>query len=80
MSDFIPRADGSIEWQCEHGVGHPVWAPDMEDDTWGIHGCCGHGCCKNAPKSGWPKEWEDTNRMSALYIYRKLQSICNGGE
>ena len=34
------RADGRIEWHCEHGVGHTVWYPKGSDDT---HGCC--GCC-----------------------------------
>lgn len=30
-----PRADGRMEYQCEHGVGHGV----------GLHGCCHEGCC-----------------------------------
>ena len=34
------RADGRIEWYCEHGVGHTIWFPEGNS---GIHGCC--GCC-----------------------------------
>ena len=41
----IVRASGLIEWQCEHGVGHPdpQSIKNMGDDGWGIHGC--DGCC-----------------------------------
>jgi|GEM_PF-2915728 len=46
---FIFRADGRIEWQCEHGVGHTVWAPagyrKMTGKYWNSHGCCGSECC-----------------------------------
>ena len=31
----MPRADGRMEFQCEHGVGHGN----------GVHGCCHEGCC-----------------------------------
>jgi len=40
-NEFIRRADGRIEWLCEHGCGHTVWYPKGSDD---IHGC--DGCCK----------------------------------
>ena len=30
-----PRADGRMEWICEHGVGHGNH----------VHGCCHKGCC-----------------------------------
>lgn len=36
------RADGRIEWQCEHGIGHTLWCPKGSS---GIHGCCGNTCC-----------------------------------
>lgn len=40
--DLNYRADGRIEWLCEHGVGHTVFAPvDMDF----VHGC--DGCCKD---------------------------------
>jgi hypothetical protein len=40
----IVRASGLVEWQCEHGVGHPdVNSVDRMGDAWGIHGC--DGCC-----------------------------------
>jgi len=41
ISEFQYRADGRIEWLCEHGIGHTVWYPSYSD---GIHGC--DGCCK----------------------------------
>ena len=31
----MPRADGRMEWTCEHGVGHGNH----------VHGCCEAGCC-----------------------------------
>jgi len=41
------RADGRIEWVCEHGVGHTIWAPagyrKMTGKYWDTHGC--DGCC-----------------------------------
>jgi len=45
----IVRASGLIEWQCEHGVGHPdensvvEMGRKTDDATWGVHGC--DGCC-----------------------------------
>lgn len=47
---------GIIEHQCPHGVGHPchagidyhnvsVASEANHDYDWGIHGCCGEGCC-----------------------------------
>ncbi len=35
------RADGRLEFVCEHGVGHTVFSMD---DHW-IHGC--DGCCND---------------------------------
>lgn len=37
--DLVFRADGRIEWLCDHGVGHPIYAPNGNY----VHGCC--GCC-----------------------------------
>ena len=34
------RIDGRIEWICEHGCGHTIYAPPNMGFT---HGCC--GCC-----------------------------------
>lgn len=45
-SEFLVRMDGRIEWVCEHGVGHTVYAdPELGDWGWvhGCDGCC--GCC-----------------------------------
>jgi hypothetical protein len=40
----IIRASGLIEWQCEHGVGHPdSKSVKRMGECWGIHGC--DGCC-----------------------------------
>ena len=35
------RADGRLEWLCEHGIGHTVYSPSNSDF---VHGC--DGCCK----------------------------------
>lgn len=44
------RADGRVEYVCEHGCGHPVARRTREKDVYKpctdvdmIHGCC--GCC-----------------------------------
>jgi len=44
------RADGRVEWVCEHGVGHTIMIPDWVkkkskelQDAWWLHGC--DGCC-----------------------------------
>jgi len=43
--DTIRRADGRIEWICEHGVGHTIEVPKGKEDSeaWWSHGC--DGCC-----------------------------------
>ena len=41
VEQFSRRADGRIEWHCEHGIGHTVWYPKGSN---GIHGC--DGCCR----------------------------------
>ena len=41
--EFNKRADGRIEWVCEHGVGHTVWAPTEYGPSGYVHGC--DGCC-----------------------------------
>jgi hypothetical protein len=50
----VIRETGLIEWQCEHGVGHPDMKSIKEMDikygkgsegTWGVHGCCEDNCC-----------------------------------
>lgn len=43
--DLLWRADGRLEWICEHGVGHTVY--ELKD--WGyIHGC--DGCCQDVKR------------------------------
>jgi len=54
----IIRASGLVEWQCEHGVGHPDQSSvkTLEYLTgqkgWGIHGC--DGCCMRDDFPGKP--------------------------
>jgi len=55
LEELQYRMDGRIEWECEHGVGHTVYAPAVKQDGGGmyrnmLHGCCGHGCCSRLPK------------------------------
>lgn len=38
---IVHRADGRLEWICEHGVGHTIYS----NEAFYIHGC--DGCCKN---------------------------------
>jgi hypothetical protein len=40
ISEFEIRADGRIEWICEHGVGHTIWYPEGSNDVHGCDGCC----------------------------------------
>ncbi len=49
------RASGLLEAVCEHGCGHPIdesiawldaFGPPGARGTWGVHGCCGSGCCR----------------------------------
>lgn len=39
------RADGRVEWVCEHGVGHTIYVPKKfeKENAWWVHGC--DGCC-----------------------------------
>jgi len=34
------RIDGRLEWCCEHGIGHTVYAPKNNDYVHGCDGCC----------------------------------------
>lgn len=45
VEEFLDRLDGRIEWTCEHGVGHTVFAPKSMGKAGFIHGC--DGCCKH---------------------------------
>ena len=42
------RLDGRIEWVCEHGVGHTIWAPKSMGESRYMHGC--DGCCSHFEK------------------------------
>jgi hypothetical protein len=42
--DLLWRADGRLEWLCEHRVGHTVFATQLNFS----HGC--DGCCKEIHK------------------------------
>ncbi len=35
------RANGNVEYSCEHGVGHTVYFSGQKD----VHGCCEERCC-----------------------------------
>ncbi len=42
--ELCHRADGRLEWVCEHGIGHTVWYPKGFGSKAGpVHGC--DGCC-----------------------------------
>lgn len=43
------RADGRVEWMCEHGTGHTIAVPHEHEqsDAWWSHGCCGYACCNS---------------------------------
>ncbi len=47
---IIRRADGRLEWHCEHGVGHTIYAPKGSDFVHGCDGCCGSEEFKKAKK------------------------------
>lgn len=51
-NEFLVRADGRIEWACEHGIGHTVWAPESQGKAGYVHGC--DGCCSRL-KDVFPK-------------------------
>lgn len=60
--EFQYRADGRIEWVCEHGVGHTIYSPN---DNY-VHGCC--SCCfyiTYKQVEGFTKYW--INREGNLY-------------
>lgn len=49
----IKRGSDLVEYECEHGVGHPDGTsiylmnergPEGARGTWGVHGC--DGCCR----------------------------------
>lgn len=50
------RGDGRIEWVCEHGVGHTIWAPKEQGDAGYVHGC--DGCCADLKiNKGYSIKW-----------------------
>jgi hypothetical protein len=57
--NIIQRADGRVEWQCSHGVGHTIWAPKEMGENGYIHGCC--GCCNS-------KEYKDEVKKWSKYV------------
>jgi hypothetical protein len=72
----IVRDSGLIEWECEHGVGHPDDESIREMDnihgsgsegSWGIHGC--DGCCSRPDFPG-----------KAKTLMEKLQTTYGRGE
>lgn len=49
MTEFKPtqycfRADGRVEFICEHGIGHTIFNPRDEGKWTYSHGC--DGCCE----------------------------------
>lgn len=48
VQDFLVRADGRIEWTCEHGVGHTIAIPEgvegFAESAWWTHSC--DSCCQ----------------------------------
>jgi hypothetical protein len=57
QDNIIQRADGRIEWICEHGVGHTIEVPKqfIEDESWWVHTC--DGCCADIECTHVPKEY-----------------------
>jgi hypothetical protein len=53
--NIIQRADGRMEWQCKHGVGHTIYSPD-NDYT---HGC--DSCCASKEFKTEMKKWTKKN-------------------
>jgi hypothetical protein len=49
----VVRENGLVEDICEHGVGHPnkEWLEQHKNQGYGIHGCCGYGCCSTKNKA-----------------------------
>ena len=45
------RVDGRLEWVCEDGIGHTVYAPDWSDY---VHGCSGN--CRDIHIPKWTAE------------------------
>ena len=45
ISELQYREDTRIEWVCEHGIGHTVYAPEVMGKYGYSHGC--DGCCNN---------------------------------
>ena len=43
IPNYTIRADGRVEWICEHGCGHPLFVIGVKNPKshWFIHGCCG---------------------------------------
>lgn len=41
VKNLIYRADGRIEYSCEHGIGHTIYSPQNDY----LHGC--DGCCRD---------------------------------
>ena len=39
-SELNWTGDGRLEWVCEHGIGHTVYAPEDLDLVHGCDGCC----------------------------------------
>jgi len=54
IEELNVRADGRIEWVCEHSVGHTIWFPKGSDS---VHGC--DGCCQNLKKQKGQKQEND---------------------
>ena len=53
---LIWRLDGRLEWMCEHGVGHTVFAPKIRQDDGTIHQNWIHdcdGCCSGLEIPRW---------------------------
>lgn len=51
------RADGRVEWICNHGVGHTIWAGRKMGKSGYTHGC--DGCCSKLDLTDFAKCVED---------------------
>ena len=62
---FNWRADGRLEWVCEHGVGHTVHVPadKANESVMWEHGC--DGCCQHKTNSTRPSKSEVAEFLKA---------------
>ena len=71
---FVKRADGRLEWQCKHGVGHTIKVPFCyeKQKAWWVHGC--DWCCSKKEFKRLFKKLNNNETVKGRVI-RELYSI-----